>query len=283
MITFTNLGVNGRLGNQLFQYAALKGLALKNSYEVKIPDLKNQSWHGQKCLLTEFNLECEYLNENDKILYQYHEPDWRNYDNDFFNLPDGVDINGYFQSIFYFSHAIEQIKKELTPKDLHLQKAKNFIQTLKNKHNSEIVSVHVRRGDNMLNGQTDLIKAFDENGAYQIYFEKAKEIFSNKNVTFLVFTGGQRWTEDNSEDLNWCKKFFKGENFIFSESSSTIDDFCRIMSCDHNILSHASSFGWWAAFVNKNPNKKVVAPEYYNPELPNHIRNMFYPDYYILK
>ena len=29
------------------------------------------------------------------------------------------------------------------------------------------------------------------------------------------------------------------------------------MSCDHNILSHASSFGWWAAFVNKNPNKKT--------------------------
>ena len=84
MITFLELGRWGRLGNQLFQYAALKSLSIDKGYEIKLPkNLYNHSWHGQKCLLTEFNLECEYLNENDKILYQYHEPDWRNYDNDF--------------------------------------------------------------------------------------------------------------------------------------------------------------------------------------------------------
>jgi len=34
MITFLELGKLGRLGNQLFQYSALKSLALRNGYNV---------------------------------------------------------------------------------------------------------------------------------------------------------------------------------------------------------------------------------------------------------
>jgi len=55
------------------------------------------------------------------------------------------------------------------------------------------------------------------------------------------------------------------------------------MSCDHNILSHASSFGWWASYVNPNPNKIGVAPKYYHPDEPSLIREKFYPKEYILK
>ncbi len=45
MVTFHRLGENGRLGNQLFQYAALKGLATKNGYKMKIPNPQTMSWH----------------------------------------------------------------------------------------------------------------------------------------------------------------------------------------------------------------------------------------------
>ena len=52
MITFSQLGKYGRLGNQFFQYAALKGLSVKNGYDIALmSDLKNTVWHGQKCLL----------------------------------------------------------------------------------------------------------------------------------------------------------------------------------------------------------------------------------------
>ena len=57
MITFSKLGELGRLGNQLFQYAALRGLSLKNNYEIFLPNLKIAEWHGQKCLLEEFNMK----------------------------------------------------------------------------------------------------------------------------------------------------------------------------------------------------------------------------------
>ncbi len=284
MVTFHKLGENGRLGNQLFQYAALKGLATKNGYSMKIPNPQTMSWHGQTCLLDRFNIECDYLNQADANTLQhlYEEPTWQKYDPNFFNLPDNTTIDGYYQSIFYFEHIQEQIKKELTPKNEYLDKAMNYIDFLKEKHQCEIVSVHVRRGDNMTNGQTGLIQAFEPGGMYETYFKEAKKVFEGKNVKFLVFTGGQRFNEDNSIDIAWCKGFFGEDGFIFSEGQEQIDDFARIMSCDHNILSHASSFGWWAAYVNQNPNKIVVAPEWYHPDHPDLKREMFYPNNYIL-
>ena len=279
MITFHKLGELGRLGNQLFQYAALKGLASKNGYEVKIPNPQTMIWHGQVSLLDKFNIECEYATQDDMNTLQnlYEEPTWQKYDDKFFNVPDNTTLEGFFQSTFYFEHIESQIKKELTPKDEYLNKGKEYIQSLKDEYKCEIVSVHVRRGDNMTNGQTELIQAFEPGGLYEQYFTKAKKVFDGKNVKFLVFTGGQRFNEDNSTDVEWCKNFFKGDEFLFSEGQPQIDDFCRIMLCDHNILSHVSSFGWWAAYVNPNPNKIVVAPEYYHPDEPGLKRDKFYP------
>jgi hypothetical protein len=284
MITFHKLGELGRLGNQLFQYAALKGLALKNGYDAKIPNPQKMSWHGQVSLLDKFNIECEYATQEDMNTLQnlYEEPTWQKYDDNFFNVPDNTTLEGFFQSTFYFEHIESQIKKELTPKDEYLNNGKEYIQSLKDKYNCEIVSVHVRRGDNMTNGQTELIEAFNPGGLYEQYFTKAKKVFEGKNVKFLVFTGGQRFNEDNSTDVEWCKNFFKGDEFLFSEGQPQIDDFCRIMLCDHNILSHASSFGWWAAYVNPNQNKIVVAPEYYSPDSPTLKREKFYPKQFIL-
>jgi hypothetical protein len=284
MITFHKLGELGRLGNQLFQYAALKGLALKNGYIAKIPNPQTMSWHGQVSLLDKFNIECEYATQEDMNTLQnlYEEPTWQKYDDNFFNVPDNTTLEGFFQSTFYFEHIESQIKKELTPKDEYLNNGKEYIQSLKDKYNCEIVSVHVRRGDNMTNGQTELIEAFNPGGLYEQYFTKAKKVFEGKNVKFLVFTGGQRFNEDNSTDVEWCKNFFKGDEFLFSEGQPQIDDFCRIMLCDHNILSHASSFGWWAAYVNPNQNKIVVAPEYYSPDSPTLKREKFYPKKFIL-
>jgi len=284
MITFHKLGELGRLGNQLFQYAALKGLALKNGYIAKIPNPQTMSWHGQVSLLDKFNIECEYATQEDMNTLQnlYEEPTWQKYDDNFFNVPDNTTLEGFFQSTFYFEHIESQIKKELTPKDEYLNNGKQYIQSLKDKYNCEIVSVHVRRGDNMTNGQTELIEAFNPGGLYEQYFTKAKKVFEGKNVKFLVFTGGQRFNEDNSTDVDWCKNFFKGDEFLFSEGQPQIDDFCRIMLCDHNILSHASSFGWWAAYVNPNQNKIVVAPEYYSPDSPTLKREKFYPKQFIL-
>lgn len=281
MIFFKRLGSYGRLGNQLFQYAALRGLCLKNVYESVIPDISNKAWHGQRCLLNEFNITARAYN-GEPIKGKYTERTWRSVDKNFFNIPDGFVLEGFFQSIYYFEEHQNIIKEELTPKDVHIQKNKEFIDSIRG--DGEVVSVHVRRGDNMTEPRSTPMYGgiYNEGGVYFTYFLKAKEVFKDMNVKFLVFTGGSRADEDNSEDMEWCRSVFKGDEYVFSDGVGQIDDLTRIMLCDHNIMSHISSFGWWGAYLNRNPNKIVVAPRYYHPEEQKLVRYKFYPEEYIL-
>lgn len=292
MITFYQLGNLGRLGNQLFQYAALRSLGLENDYEIKIPNPIERVWHGQKCLLDNFNIESPYLEEEDilKLKHSYSEPDYMKYDYNFYNIPDDTNITGFFQSTFYFKKHKEKIRQELQPEEAFLQEAKKNISYLKeNNPGYEIVSLHLRRGDNTDNtdpNQVELNNSYGtqdatfltKNSFYYQYFNNAKKVFQNKKVKFLVFTGGKRGSDDNQADIKWCKQNFEGHEFLFSEGKSTMEDFSLIMSCDHNIISHVSSFGWWGAYLNNNQTKIVVAPIKYHPDrLDIDYRMGFYP------
>ena len=136
MITFLNLGSMGRLGNQLFQYAALRSLSLNNNYEVKIPDPSTKNWHGQNCLLNKLNINVPFLEDSDlaKIKCVYKEKDTNKIDNNFYQIPDNVCLDGFFQSMFYFEKFSKEIKKELTPKLIYLKKAQDYINSLKLKY-----------------------------------------------------------------------------------------------------------------------------------------------------
>lgn len=289
------MGSLGRLGNQLFQYAALRSLGLKNGYEVKIPSPQNRDWHGQQCLLDNFNIEASYLEPSDvqTLQHSYHEPDYMNFDYNFWNIPDNTNISGFFQSTHYFSLFEKQIRKELTPKIELLEEAEEKIIKLKetNRH-YDIVSLHLRRGDNTdnTNASQELNKMYGSDISLELdsfygkYFNAAKEQFKNKKVKFLIFTGGSRDpNEGNLTDIEWCKKNFIGDEYLFAEKNSTLQDFCLIMKCKYNIISHVSSFGWWAAFLNNNVDKKVVAPIHYHSNLKNYThRNGFFPKDWVL-
>lgn len=283
MIFFDKLGSYGRLGNQMFQYAALRGLCLKRGYEAMIPDIVDKTWHGQRCTLGEFNIKARVHN-GEKITRRYKEPSWRTVDKTFLDLGDNYIIEGFFQSLYYFHEFQNEIRWELSPKCGHIKKNVVFIDDIRKEYDCEVVSVHLRRGDNMTEARSKprYGAIYDEGGVYFDYFLKAKSVFKDKKVRFLVFTGGSRNIEDNTADMEWCKERFVGDEFVFSESQSQVDDLTRIMLCDHNIMSHISSFGWWGAYLNSNPNKIVVAPKCYHPEEPSLFRFMFYPEGYIL-
>ena len=271
MITFYELGKYGRLGNQLFQYAALKALALKNNYDVKIPDFSDSVWHGQECLLKNFNLECEtFTNEDLRLLNQTCEEQNSDvYDPNFFKIPDNTNIRGFFQSVHYFSEFEDQIKKELTPKKQFVDKAKAFLEPHRENGKYELVSIHVRRGDmvtHMHEMSPDLVFSrqdiFDNNTIFGNYLTKAVKLFDNKDVKYVIFAGGKR-DGDDSEDISFVKDAFEGDQFIISDSNDPMFDFTAIMHCDHNITCHQSTFGWWAAHLNPNKNKIVTSPRNY--------------------
>jgi len=109
-----------------------------------------------------------------------------------------------------------------------------------------VVSVHVRRGDYLEPGRpfVDLWKTD--------YYQKAMALFRDK--TFAVF----------SDDIEWCKKQIlftsKGARCTFVEFDGPPEKHMNLMaSCEHNIIAN-SCFSWWAAWLNPNPDKIVVAP-----------------------
>lgn len=280
MITFSNLGNLGRLGNQLFQYAAVRSLSITKGFDLALPDPIIKTWHGQDCLLKEFNIPENLFAEIRGLRYSYKEKDALQYDPSFWQIPDGTDLVGFFQSTLYFKDQASIIKKELTPKETHLASAREYITVLKEKYNKPIISVHIRRGDltSSINKE-HYTSMYDKKGDYFAYLNKALELFPDCH--YLVFTGGNRSEEGNSEDIKWCKDNLN-INAEYS-NGTTMQDFCRIMMCDHSVLSPATSFGWWAGYLSASDNKKVVAPNNYHPDLEsfNH-REGFYPEEFIV-
>jgi len=283
MITFLELGKYGRLGNQMFQYAALRAIALENGYECKIPDPAGLRWHGQECLLDEFNIEAGILTTEDRrtITHRAREPSHHEYYPKFHRLPDNSSIHGFFQSTYYFEKYKNQVCKELTPAPHHMAEAAEYLSPLR-EGGQEVVSVHLRRGDLFeqtahLNfyGKSDI---FDKSSIYGAYLNKALDRFKDRNTAFLVFTGGSR-SGDDTEDIEWAKRSFQGEGWHVATTNDPIKDLSLIASCDHNIVCHLSTFGWWGAYLNQNAKKITVAPRnYYFDENPEYVRPGFLPE-----
>jgi hypothetical protein len=293
MITFLRLGKHGRFGNQLFQYAALRALGLKINCEIGLLTLKNTSYHNQENLLQNLSIPDVFFG---RAKFYHHFTQKRFIENNlhkisskFYTLKDKTDIFGHFQSIYYFKDSVDLVKKELTPKHKYIQDAKNKIEKIKSKFpKHQIVSLHLRRGDTV---DIRFTKKFidhyggdvlDKKSFYGKYLFKSKSIFKNKKIKFLVFSGGARTDNKYEEDINWCRKNLIGEEYLFCEPQKTLEDFSLIKECDHNIISHASTFGWWAAFLNGKKNSIVVAPKIYDPENPKFQRFMFYPKEWII-
>ena len=65
-----------------------------------------------------------------------------------------------------------------------------------------------------------------------------------------------------SDDVPWCKTNIPIQNCHFLETTSAAQDLYLMSQCQHHIIAN-SSFSWWAAWLNANPSKHVVAPKYW--------------------
>jgi hypothetical protein len=280
MITFLQLGQYGRLGNQLFQYAALKSLSLCRGYEIKLPrNIYETSWHSQKCLLSNFNLKFSDLENND--LYQLKTYDQYSltgsgqaFDRNFFNLEDNTNLIGFFQNLKYFEEYSESVKEDFKIKSSIVEQSEKYLRD-KFSLKRPVVSIHVRRGD-----YSDA--QFSNQQLIQAYIEKCISYF-NDEVDFLLFTGGSREPgENNINDVEYLKDNYRRTNFYYSETNNPMIDFSLMTMCNHNIISHDSTFSWWAAYLNDTKDRKVFAPK--NPRsLDQTIEyDNFYPDDWIL-
>ena len=119
MITFNNLGNLGRLANQMFQYASLKGIARKHGYDFTIPPKEVFGQHDPLVRSDNLNIYDVFqldsknniqITRNQVLAERMHE-----FDVELFNkCPDNVDLYGYFQSPKYFEHIQDEIKSDFT-------------------------------------------------------------------------------------------------------------------------------------------------------------------------
>ena len=299
MITCLNLGKYGRLGNQLFQYAAIRGIAEKIGTECKIPDYDAFEWHGQRCLLQNFNIQASRLTPEDygKIQRTFMEPDPNKFYPALLQSTPNTNISGFFQFVHYFEHCEELLRKEFTPKDQFLQAASAALEPYRSE-GYETVSIHIRRGDMMtvmyrdtgvhpdqVYGREDI---FDQSTIYGDYLQKAMGHFKGRKVKYFVFAGGMR-DGDDSDDIEYIRRVFAGDQYVISETNDAMSDFTLMMSCDHNITCHQTTFGWWAAHLNDNPDKIVTSPAHYHFLMPRAVNNArinnghFPPDWRIIE
>lgn len=290
MITFGQLGKYGRLGNQLFQYAILVAISNEKGYVIKIPNLNDNYWHGQKCLLNNFNLSAKTIDKNDVIEHNYYESNGLNsnlenycYNPKVFDVLDNTNIHGFFQNYQYYKNCEDILLKELMPKEEIVQRNIETINKIKSKYvGYEIVSLHLRRGDTKLDMYGNDLNNLDVDSKWYKYFIRSKKMFTGRKVKFFVFTGGKHVENDN-DDYSWCKRNLNGDEFIyFDYDKNVINDFTLMLLSDHHILSPISTLSWWVGFLDKRKvNKITIAPKKYF-FLEKDLGNGFYPDNFIL-
>jgi hypothetical protein len=237
-LCFHMLGKYGRLGNQMFQYASLKGIAYKNGYKFLIP----KGSHSLSCFELPFDeIETEKITEHfDK---EYVEPDGNLcFEQGLFKIPDGVSLTGYFQNTQYFSHIEQEIRKDFSFKEEIISEARASLEKFC-KNGQTPVSVHVRRGDYLQFPDVFPIPSLQY---YQKAMQKIRETV--ENPLFLFFTDDKIWVQQNFE------------KYPLSNNDRADLDLCMMAMCKHHIMCN-SSFSWWGAWLAKSDEQIVIRPK----------------------
>jgi len=255
MIGFNYLGKLGQLGNQMFQYASLRGIARNRGFDFCIPYHKEvmEDGIGNKLRIelfdpfmmsnvTQSNVRVigpSNLHDAQAIDLTVTEPSF-NFNEDLFNkCSDNITLHGYFQTEKYFKHIEDEIRQDIT--------FKNEIAIPCKHRMSEVdtpIALHIRRGDFLINSANHHNLGLD-------YYEECLKKFDNDR-TVIIF----------SDDPQWCKdqELFCDDRFLVSEGNDSFTDLCLMSLCSDFIIAN-SSYSWWGAWLSKGVNKVVCAPE----------------------
>lgn len=165
-------------------------------------------------------------------------------------------LHGYWQSERYFAEIAPQIRADLcftTP----LDKA-NADMAAQITESPNAVALHVRRGDYSNNSTYAALQP----DHYRTAADKIAH--STGPITCFVFSNDAAWARDNL-DLSHPTTIVD----INDETTGHFDLHLQSL-CTHNVIAN-STFSWWAAWLNPNPDKIVIAPQQWfnNPKLAN--------------
>ena len=255
---------NGRLGNQMFIYAAGISMALKTGSFISIKSnplitlnnvFKNTVWD-----------DCK-LGDNVKIIKETDDTF-----NSITNPECDILLDGYFQDTKFW------LDKHIVKESFEIQdNIKNSAQNWCNKHikHKIPISIHIRLSDNIKNDPTFIYTTWsveDMNTAIQQMTNNIKN-YSSDDYIWII----------NSSDLDECKILFKDIfqssllNYVFCDQSEAIS-FAIMKSCEYHIIS-ASSYSWWTAYLSDY--KYVIMPKVWYNQRINYVKNIDVKSLYI--
>ena len=240
MIGFDYLGKAGQLGNQMFQFAAIKGIAQNRGYDTCIPKHNQKHHDGIGNILTieldnVFDIECQRSTIGSDILTE------QRFDFDetlFNNCPDNVSLYGFFQTEKYFKHIEDTIRRDFIFKKRILDECKEIVEEV---FDQDPIALHIRRGDFLINSGNHHNLSLD-------WYEKALKKF-DPDREVIIF----------SDDIFWAsaQELFKPDRFIISDGNSSYHDMFMMTQCSDFIIAN-STFSWWGAWLANTG--RVVAP-----------------------
>lgn len=232
MITYSQLGKKGRLGNQLFQIASTMALAKKHGHKAFFPQWKYDQYFEDQLPRVQDTKLLTVLKEQ---TYAYHE--WPIADKDY-------DITGWLQSEQYWEGLINV--KELFSFKTSFKRECRQIMGLENIFEKPTIAISIRRGD------------FTTNPNYYTlpvgyYIHALFEHFPNWQTEYnlLLF----------SDDIAYCQVHFGCLPNAHFAIGSDIHQLCLLSLCDHFIISN-STFSWWGAYLGEKEGSKVIRPNY---------------------
>ena len=286
------LHLQGGLGNQLFQYATAKALAIHHEIDLVLDDSWFQSTPKgltpryllldslivpEKCstyrkffpkhrLLQK--LALFFPRSNESIL---HQSDPFSYDGSLFDKALKPERNyfliGYWQSFKYFGRIRSALQQTFKPR---LQLSRYYGEYLREIQATNSVMLHIRRGD-----YVTLKSASSMHGALPLsyYIKSMLEMLEYRpQAHFFVFSDDIEWAMDNlPKEYNLT--------FIHSEPErdSVISELSLMTKCKHHIIAN-SSLSWWGAWLSDaDLNQKVLAPSRWVNELETNLEDLIPP------
>lgn len=265
----------GGIGNQMFQYAAGRALALERGVQLCLDtqDFAEYALHNGFELDRVFNIKARLANDSDlravlgwrafspvrKKLFRKQLTGFRGahlfVDTQFTSwreiekVPDSCYLMGNWQTEHYFEKFQEFIRADfsfrLSPSGRNAELAEQI-------GNSMAVSLHVRRGD-MAANPTSL--AFHGLCSLDYYRQAINHVTARvATPTFFIFSDDIPWVRENLHIEYPC-------HYVAHNQGAESYNDMRLMSfCKHNIIAN-SSFSWWGAWLNPHIDKIVVAPQ----------------------
>lgn len=259
---------NGGLGNQMFQWAFGRSLEKQTGVKTYFDMSFFEKKYARPFELDIFTLNTpkiedfwtklklgiiwklrKKLNNKSLLGLNFYSEAHFEFDENLFKLKPNTYIEGFFQNEKCFSDVEKELRADFQFKNQPDETNQKLIDKI---DSTNSISLHIRRGDYVQKKRYQNLYAT----CSLDYYKRGVEYIAQKtqNPTLFIF----------SDDINWVKENLNlpYESVYVSHNTGvkSYEDLRLMSNCKHNVIAN-SSFSWWGAWLNNNPDKIIIAPE----------------------